>query len=159
MTRCPVFSTGQWLQMLGLALLIGGMLALGAFTAPTLFHALPRPEAGAIMTQIFRQYDGVLLTGVGLIAGGELLKRWVSGPFELTPMTGVRYLLLTGLIGLVLYTTQGLSPHIAAFQAKGPAHWSLQERGEFDTLHHQAESLYKTELSLAVLVLILSCYI
>ncbi|MBY0403059.1 MAG: DUF4149 domain-containing protein [Cyanobacteria bacterium] len=80
-------NTGTALLMMGLALMVGGMLALGAFTAPTLFKMLPRPEAGAVMATIFHRYDSVLMValvlvllgeGLRFVGGGGLQKEWLQ---------------------------------------------------------------------------------
>jgi hypothetical protein len=48
------------IQTLLLALVAGGILGLGAFTAAGLFKTLDRASAGLTMTKIFRRFDGFL---------------------------------------------------------------------------------------------------
>jgi uncharacterized membrane protein len=49
------YLTINFLYQLGLALWIGGSVALGALVAPALFKALPRAEAGAIFGPTLRR--------------------------------------------------------------------------------------------------------
>jgi hypothetical protein len=57
-----LFQSIMALQTVGFALLAGGLLALGAFTAAGLFKTLPRQAAGLTMTKIFRSFDRFLST-------------------------------------------------------------------------------------------------
>ena len=55
------------LQTILLAFVAGGIVGLGAFTAPGLFKTLERPLAGLTMTKIFRKFDGFLKNIVYII--------------------------------------------------------------------------------------------
>jgi uncharacterized membrane protein len=74
------------LYHLGLALWIGGAVAIGALAAPALFAALPRHEAGGIFGQILRRFARLRAAALLLIvigAGAKYL-RWET--HAATPM-------------------------------------------------------------------------
>src|SRR5712692_1800457 len=59
------------LYHLGLALWIGGAVALGGLVAPVLFAALPRPQAGAIFGPTLRRFARVRVVALVLIVTGS----------------------------------------------------------------------------------------
>jgi hypothetical protein len=161
MNSSLIFHSGTALLLLGLALMIGGMLALGAFTAPALFKYLPRPEAGVVMTQIFSRYDSMLLVALGLVVLGEGLRLVSTGGIpSWTLLPSLRVGLLVALTGLMLYSTQKLTPTIAQLQQSGQnptgTAATTETRTEFTQTHKLSEQLYKIELLLAVLLLVLT---
>lgn len=144
--------TGLW--VLGLALMIGGMLALGAFTAPLVFKTLPRDEAGLLMGQIFARYDQVLLGALVMCLMGEGL-RWASGSGQL----GLKEGLFAILSGCVLYSTLALTPQIQAYQAQKqtPSAVGTSISAEsFSKTHSLAETLYKAQLLMAIVLIFLT---
>ncbi len=147
-------SIGSALQLLGLSLMIGGLLALGAFTAPVLFSQFPREAAGQAMTIIFRRYDTVLLVAALLVLAGEGLRVFAT-PISWTLLSGVR----SGLLLLLVLATVGsvmfLNPRMEAMQQQGVG----RSEPEFGQLHQQSEKLAKLELAGAVLVLLLTPFI
>lgn len=151
--------TGTALLMMGLALMIGGMLALGAFTAPVLFRAMPRPEAGEAMTLIFRRYDSVLLVGLGLVVLGEVLRLLSAGLPTLTPVIGIRFGVMALLVGMMLYSILTVNPQIEAMQKAGVTHGATEEGKRFSETHQMSEKLYKIELAVAVVLLILTPFV
>src|SRR5207253_7338159 len=64
----------NFLYQFGLALWIGGSIALGALAAPVLFKALPRAEAGAIFGPTLRRFSRVRVVAVLLIISGAAAK-------------------------------------------------------------------------------------
>jgi hypothetical protein len=145
---------GMVLETLGLALMIGGMLALGAFVAPAVFGHFPREEAGKVMTLIFRRYDYILLPSVGLIALGEILRTWVHG-YSTHIVARVRYVVFIILVVLSLFSILVVNPKIEAYQHAGALRGVGAEGIAFDSLHRKSEALYKSELLLAIILLIL----
>jgi hypothetical protein len=76
----------RFLAIVGLALWIGGLVALGAVTAPTLFSVLEaaqgpagRELAGAAFGAVFERFQYVALI-LGLLVGGSLGVRAAIGP-------------------------------------------------------------------------------
>jgi hypothetical protein len=162
MTLATLVPAGLALQALSLSLLIGGLLALGAFTAPVLFKVMPRPEAGAAMTTIFRNYDMVLLVAaLGVILGELLRVVGLGGIHTLSLVAGFRYGILLLLTALSLFSTLIINPRMEALQKAGVAEGSLstEERQSFYKNHKLSENLSKLELLLAVLVLIMTPFV
>ena len=147
---------GTGVQNIGLALMIGGMLAIGAFAAPVIFRQFPREEAGTALTLIFRRYDIVLLVALGLVLAGEIA-RYLSGVFEANQtMNLVRYGLLVALTGLMLYSIQVVNAKIEAMHHQGVQRSGTPEGQEFHRVHVLSEQLYKIEMFLAMGLMVIT---
>lgn len=147
-------SSSLAIQLLGLALMIGGMLALGAFTAPVIFGGLERDVAGGLMTTIFRRYDTVILIAFSLVIAGEIA-RWISTgstPFSQGLLNNARLsiLVLTGC--LVAYSLFSINPQMETLQKQGVTE---ETAATFQTLHKTSEKLYKLEMLGALTLLLL----
>jgi hypothetical protein len=138
------------LQQLGLALIIGGLLALGAFTAPVLFKQFDRDTAGQAMTIIFRRYDWVLLTGTAMVVIGEVV-RVTAQPFSTTPMGWGRVALSGLLTVLVVASTFGTNKQLTTLYAQNQQHSPA-----FHAAHKQSESLAKGQLITAIVLGLIS---
>jgi hypothetical protein len=153
-------NAGTALLMVGLALMVGGMLALGAFTAPTLFKMLPRSEAGAVMATIFHRYDSVLMVALVLVLLGEGLRFLGSASLQKEWLQKTRWILLLALVGMAGYTIFSLTPTILEMQQTGftptGIHHSPAVAQAFNEAHHLSESLYKLELLAALLLILLT---
>lgn len=161
-SSCPVIAAaaplGSGLQTLGLGLMAGGMLALGAFTAPQVFGNFPREAAGPVMATIFRRFDIVLLVCLGLVWVGELL-RCCGGlkPFVKNHLHKIRACLLLALTLGVFYSTLKVNADIARFNREGVHREFLSAKGrQFEKTHKLSETLYKVDLLLAVLLILLT---
>jgi hypothetical protein len=159
LSKCgPVcFSVGMGLHTLGLALMAGGMLALGAVAAPLVFKSLPREAAAPLMASIFRHYDLVLLGALGLTLLGEMLRIASRQMLWHPKVAMVRGLILLSLTGMLLYSTTGVNPQIAALNRAG-VHRNLQteEGRHFERLHKLSEKLYKLSLLCSVCLILLT---
>ena len=150
-------------QLFGLALMIGGMLALGAFAAPVAFGSLPRPEAAALMGVLFRRYDTVLLIALALVWLGEmghlgaLMGRGILSSTMKRRLPLLRGLLLLLLTAGLLVATLSVNPAIERLQAAGVHRTPLSAEGRrFDQMHHWSEMLYKVDLLTAACFLLLT---
>jgi hypothetical protein len=156
------YPLGTALQLLGLAMLIGGLLALGAFTAPVLFKQFARPEAGQAMTVIFRRYDAVVLLAGLLVFVGEALRILAVGRLLTVGLwlPLFRLIVLLVLVALTVFTTQSLNPKLQAMQ-EAEAYTAGRHTGShsFQQLHKQSEQLSKLQLLLSVVVLGLTPFI
>ncbi|MGE0201173.1 MAG: DUF4149 domain-containing protein [Candidatus Melainabacteria bacterium] len=153
-------ATGTAIQLAGLALMAGGMLAIGAFAAPVMFKGLSRPEAGDLLTLIFRRYDSVIVTSLGLVLIGELVRVF---PGQLTwmssgPVAWLRTALLVVLLAAGLYTTMVLNPQIERMHAAGIHPGGSPEGLQFSRVHKTSENLYKLEMALSLLLILLTPY-
>lgn len=150
---------GSGLQNVGLALMVGGMLAIGAFCAPVIFKHFPRHEAGAALTVIFMRFDKVLLGALVLMLMGEAL-RFCSQQFVWqTPLGYLRLALMLVLAGLMLFATLKVNPSIATMQSRGISPNATPEGIQFAKTHQLSESLYKAQMLLALGLLLLTPWV
>jgi hypothetical protein len=148
----PLLKLGMIVQHLGLALLIGGLLALGAFTAPVLFKQFDRDAAGQAMTIIFRRYDAVLMAGAVMVMAGEVVRIMLTGPGCGPSTLGlVRTGVAVLLTALVTWTTFSTNKTLTQLYSTQQQHTPA-----FHAAHKQSEGLAKTQLLLGVVVLVLS---
>lgn len=158
---CPLrhgfLPVGTGLQSLGFALMAGGMLALGAFTAPVVFGQFPRAEAGPAMAIIFRRYDIVLQVALGLVLLGE----WFRFASRQIAMKGflplLRWGVLAGLTVSLLYSTLVVNAEIEQMNRAGLKRDFTSVSGRrFESRHKLSEGLYKADLLLVVLLILLT---
>ena len=64
---------------LAVAAWVGGIAALGAFTARIVFRDLPRELAAPTMSTIFRSFDGVVVTCLLVVAIGAIVRLYALG--------------------------------------------------------------------------------
>ena len=71
----------HWLELLGLAILIGGMITLGAVVAPIVFGLLPPMSTGGeVMSTVFVRFNTIVTyTSLGFILMGFLGKSILEG--------------------------------------------------------------------------------
>ena len=130
------------LHLLALALWLGGLVAIGAFVAPTAFHAtrtatalagnLPEQNAlaGAIVGGSLRLFNVLCLVSAAMLLAANLAlltatdRRWTGA------CLGLMLLLLLS----ALYLTFGLTPALDAAQARG-------DMTGFDRMHHGYEQV------------------
>ena len=134
------------LYHLGLALWIGGAVALGALAAPVLFGALPRQQAGSIFGPTLRRFAKLRLFAVALMIAGAGAKHFVFERFAQSPWIAVRWILIAILAGSVMYEIALLHPAMERLRGD-PA---------FGRLHKRSEALMKATLAVAVVALFLS---
>lgn len=152
---------GSGIKTLGLALIVGGMLALGAFTAPTVFKSFPRPEAASAMALIFGRYDRVVLVALALVLTGEACRfvglKGTPGSNSWQKRDALHYGLMALLTASLLYSTLGLNPEIARMNRAGVHRDKTTQAGQaFEKLHRRSETFYKWELLGAALLILLA---
>ncbi|MFM7469101.1 MAG: DUF4149 domain-containing protein [Vampirovibrionales bacterium] len=159
-----VFTYASFSYYLGLSLMIGGLLSLGAIAASALFKHLPREDAGWVMTVMFRRFDTLLMVALLLVALGSLgLNTSGYALFhEGCPLWGnlqprhIRSVLLVILGGCILYTTYGLNPKLEAYQIQkqeGLVPLAPGQTTQFMKWHTLSEKLAKLQMLLAILCL------
>jgi len=134
----------HFLYTLGLAVWIGGAIALGALAAPKLFGALPRAEAGAIFGPILRRFSRVRLAAIALILIGAVVQHWKWETHASTPWIALRWAAIALMTIIVVYEITVLEPAMA----------KRDER--FSSLHRRSELLMKTSLIAALVALFFS---
>ncbi len=146
------------LYHLGLALWIGGAVALGALTAPALFANLPRPQAGGIFGAILRRFARVRIGALVVILIGAGTKYMLWETHAATPWIAVRWLAIAFLAFSLLYEIVFLERPMAVLRtglgADVPA--DDPKRVRFNVLHGRAEGLMKASLLAAFVALFFS---
>jgi hypothetical protein len=145
------------LQLLMLALLVGGLIALGAFAAGALFKTLNRTEAGLVMTVMFRRFDRLIAISTLLTLICEGLMLALMRTFSLPLLDGLVWLRLFAIVGLVacvVATVYGINPKLEAAQQQGLATNNEADLTAFEALHQRSEQLSKTIFTLALVLLL-----
>ncbi|HEV2718413.1 MAG TPA: DUF4149 domain-containing protein [Thermoanaerobaculia bacterium] len=142
----------NWLHLLfnglfhlGLALWIGGAVALGALAAPVLFGALPRQQAGSIFGPTLRRFAKLRLGAVALMIVGAGGKYLIFERHARTPWITLRWVVIAILAVIVVYEIAVLHPAMERLRGD-PA---------FARLHRRSEGLMKASLAVAVIALFL----
>jgi len=129
---------------LGLAVWIGGALALGALTAPALFRELPRPQAGGIFGAILRRFARVRLAALVVTILAAAVKFLVWETHARSVWIGIRWAALALMAAAVLYEILSLEP-------------AIHKRDErFPILHKRSEMLMKVTLLAALVAMFLN---
>jgi hypothetical protein len=112
------------LAALALAVWIGGLAALGAIAAPTIFAELEardpaagRELAGAIVGALFQRFEWVAVV-CGAIVIAALAIRAALG--VTVRLSGARLLIAAGMVAITLVTTLAIAPKIDAIRRSTP---------------------------------------
>jgi uncharacterized membrane protein len=150
----------RFIYLLALILWIGGMAFFSFLAAPSIFHVLPRAEAGKVVTAIFPKYywQGIICGVVALAASVALglRTRW-SGLLIL------RVILLGIMVMAVLYASLGVQPKIHALREQLASLESQSSpmdplRLEFDRLHRRSVGINAAVLLLGVIVVFIAAF-
>jgi hypothetical protein len=142
---------------LGLAVWIGGTIALGALVAPALFRTLPRMQAGAIFGTVLRRFArvrlGALMAAIAAAAVQRLL--WERTP---TLWISLRWAALGFMAVAVLYEIASLERALEARRVHLTPEMAEDhpERKAFNALHKRAEALLKGSVAAALVAMLLS---
>src|SRR3954447_2406548 len=140
------------LYHLGLAIWIGGTIVLGALTAPALFRALPRPQAGAIFGTILRRFARVRIAALIAIIIGAGAKYVTWETHAISPWIVVRWLMIAFLAVSLVIEILILEPRLEAQRLLLTPEMTVDDprRAEFNVLHRRAENLLRLALLAAV---------
>lgn len=131
------------LYHLGLAIWIGGAIALGALAAPALFRELPRPQAGGIFGVILRRFARLRLAALVMVILAAAIKYLVWESHTRSIWIGIRWAAISVMAAAVLYEI---------FYLEG----AIEKRDErFPQLHKRAERL----MSLSVLAALVAMFL
>jgi hypothetical protein len=141
----------RYLALVALTLWVGGLLALGAIAAPSVFDVLAaravpdsRALAGALVGETLRRFHLVsYICGAALLAA--LIARRLLGPRP--TRFGVRFAIAALMLGAMAYSGTVVSARLARLQAEiGAAPSSLPaedpRRGAFGRLHATSSALH-----------------
>jgi uncharacterized membrane protein len=149
----------RFIYLLSIALWLGGMAFFSFVAAPSIFKALPREEAGKVVSDIFPKYywQGMICGAIALVTSVALgmRDRWNMLLIVRTIMIGVM------VIG-ILYAVVILQPKIQAVKAQITSFESLTPtdplRLEFGRLHGRSFSVNAAVLLLGVIVVFITAF-
>ncbi len=149
----------RFVYLLSIALWIGGMAFFSFLAAPSIFHVLPREEAGKVVADIFPKYywQGIICGTIALATSVVLgmRERW---NILLIARTITIVVMLIG----VLYSVAILQPKIQAIKAQVASFESLSPtdplRLEFGRLHGRSFSVNAAVLLLGVVVVFITAF-
>lgn len=138
-------------SLLGIAVWLGGLVALGAIAAPLIFSIVPLPTSADAMTAVFLRFDTVAMSCAVVVLAAEAAQAGARVPFA--AVDHVRAAL--SVFAAVLAVAEGkiVSPRIAALHGAGAIRGVGSGGWELAKLHDTAELLGKAQLLLLVCVL------
>ena len=141
----------------GLAVWIGGTVALGALVAPQLFRSLPRAQAGGIFGPVLRRFSRlrVLALVMTIAAAAAKYLVWERGG---NVWIGLRWAALAFMAAVLVYELGFLEKAMERLRASVASAESEEDpaRRAFGILHRRAELLMKMTFVAALLALLLS---
>jgi len=145
----------------GLAVLIGGGIVLGAAAAPAVFRSIrARGEAANVFAAVLARYDGMALLALVLVVLTTILK---AGAFEEDPRDGrilARWVVLALMSGAVLYGVAWAGPVARTIRRETPGFDDLPEddlrRREFRAMHRRASTAFSLVVVLGLVALFFS---
>ena len=155
------FDVVRFLYHLGLAVLIGGGLALGSAAAPAIFKTVrSRGEAGTIFGEALRRWDGLAILCVVLVVITSALAAGteITG----TPETRllVRWAALVVLCSAVIYSSAWANPIARSLRSQSRDWDDLPEsspvRREFAILHRRSTRAIQIAIVAGLVALFLS---
>jgi len=150
MKKQTVDLAGAIAGVLAASLWLGGLLALGAFVAPIVFHVVPAPASGDAMTLVFARYDRAALACAAVVGVAEAVRARVGGVQKIDVARIACAVIATACAFIIAVK---ISPAIAELHAQGAVR-GIGPLGEaLDRTHDWATRLGKVEsLALAVLI-------
>ncbi len=150
----------NFLYELGLALWIGGTLALGGIVAPFLFKTLPRENAGGLFGPILWRFARLRIVAVVLIIFGGAVRYLAWETHAFVAWIALRWLAIAFLAFTVVYEIGFLEPAMERRRVELTRVELTPGQGEddphrraFQKLHRRAELLMKSSLIAALVAL------
>ena len=149
----------RFIYLLSLVFWIGGIAFFSFLAAPSIFHVLPREEAGKVVSAIFPKYywQGIICGALAITTSAILgmRTRW-------SVLLIVRTIILGMMLIGVLYSVLILQPKIHAVRAQVTSIESLAPtdplRLEFGRLHGRSFSVNAAVLLLGIVVLFITAF-
>jgi hypothetical protein len=152
MTR-PLSAGASIVAGLSVAIWLGGLVALGAVTAPIVFAVAPMPQSADAMTQVFRRFDFIAMTCAALVLASEAARLIGRVPFH--RLDQVRAAVGVLAAAVTTYEAVDVSPRIASLHLEGAVRGVGAAGMELNRLHGVAELLGKTSVVLLVALVVL----
>lgn len=135
------------------ALWLGGLVALGAITAPIVFDVTPMPQSADAMTLVFRRFDVVAMTCAALALASEAVRAIVRLPAG--RLDHARTVVVAVAAAAATYEGVSLSPQIAGLHAAGAIRGVGAAGLALSRLHGLAEACGKAQVGLLVALVVL----
>jgi putative copper export protein len=141
------------LALLGAAIWLGGLVALGAIAAPIVFSVAPWPASADAMTLVFRRFDTVAMACAAVVLTAEALLAAGRVPWTRTDVARTAF----GALAAAAAVFEGvvISPRIAALHVAGVIRGVGSAGAEMARLHDLAETCGKTEVVLLAAFIVL----
>jgi Domain of unknown function (DUF4149) len=139
--------------LLGVAVWLGGLTALGAVAAPVVFSTVPWPSSADAMSIVFRRFDAVAMACAAVVVATEAVRAMVG--FRFSRVDHLRALVSVLAAAAAVLEGTEISPRIAALHAGGAIRGVGGSGLELARLHDQAEWCGKTELLLLSIAVVL----
>jgi hypothetical protein len=146
---------------LGLAVIVGGGMALGALAAPAIFRTLrSRAEAGTVFGAILERFDGVAILALIVVALTSVLRAGAADedPHDLRILARWVSLALMGIA--TLYASAWANPVARAIRRETPGFDDLPDadvrRREFRALHERSRRAFSLAVVLGAIALFFS---
>lgn len=147
-------------QLIGLTIITGGTITLGALATPSIFRNLNREEAGLLMVEMFTKFDTWIKSASIMILVAKLIEIFYVRRFDFFLETKVgteiarvfntgmflSTFLVLAIAAVSLHIAFKLSPQIiSSYEADSP---------QFGALHRQSEFLHRVNFLLGLGLLI-----
>ncbi|HEV8539990.1 MAG TPA: DUF4149 domain-containing protein [Nitrospiraceae bacterium] len=146
------------LELLALAIWIGGLVVIIASVIPAVFNSLGMEAGGRFLTRVFHGYNGLIAGCIVVLVGSGAWRTWLStrGGVKAAGLTRTELLLLTAMIVVAVLITAGLGPATVqrqeeAFAAEGEAARKAAYEAFFRT-HMIVRGLYLLNLGLGIVL-------
>ena len=148
----------HFLYHAGLAIWIGGAIALGALVAPALFRDLPRAQAGRIFGPTLRRFARLRVAAISVTVLAAATQLVVFERRAATAWIAIRWIALTLMAAIVLYEILVLERAMERSRMSFPddAPDDDPRRNEFRRLHGRAEGLMKAGTIAAMVAVLFS---
>jgi hypothetical protein len=153
------------LAVVSLALVAGGLVALGACAAPFVFRLTPAPFSGQAMGAAFMRFDRIALAASCVVLAVEMLRTWIDRRQRPSVVSRVRRFAAIVFAGCVAYSGMSLSPAIVDLYASGarrdaaagaaPDGAQGPKNAELDAIHQRASQIAKIEVAAALVAALL----
>jgi hypothetical protein len=145
--RSTLLSIADTVAIGATAAWVGGHAALGAFAARIAFRDLPRADAAATMTTVFRSFDGLVVVALALIAVATAARLAVVGRASLKGAPFVAALAAAALLAVGLAGIAWVHPEIERLFHEGAT-----VGPHFAAMHKMSERLGHLEVGFALLL-------
>ena len=135
---------------MAVAIWLGGLVALGAVTAPIVFQVVSMPQSADAMTLVFRRFDVVAMTCAVVALAAEAARAVARE--RPTWVTRTRRAATALAAAVATYEGASVAPRIAMLHAGGAVRGLGLEGLELSRLHDLAETCGKLTVALLLVV-------